>query len=680
MQHETAPCEVCSQIPVKELFSRCLPVYKNGSRSWSDDPKVSIDLGTLLRVSKNEHCQFCVLVLRTLNLHPSTSLLNIQAIEAANNTVTLTWEFSPVQYVGFRVRDSLGRSGFLLPLETRSPMLEYEFLSSDYAGMSVPARTLLQQVVGWDGKFISTHGTLRNLYGRELHGGQMNFDVVASWYLDCEIRHPRCCRSNFSTPASREEFEPMEIMLLDVRKNCLVSARSSARYVALSYVWGNAENIKTLIANKDLFAQAGYLSKPTINIPRTIRDAMELTRKLEEQYLWVDSLCIVQDSAEKYTQIRQMDRIYSHALLTIVALSAENANEGLSGVRPVSRASFQNIATLQGVKWANKLQDLDDAVKGSSYTTRGWTYQELLFSTRCLVIGKQQAYWHCNSDRWDEDQIAPVFGGSLFGTVKGMRGMNLTQMFGVYERTVEEYTRRCLRYDDDILNAFSGIASAMGRYCKDELVAGLPLRRICRALLWMSPDRPAVRRQLSGLISTKNFPSWSWIGWRGGVTYELTQMWHARDVYAMKNLMSDIEVCSPTVSFPVVTDTAKDSIHEGRCFFDTSSRSSMLNSMRTTPSIMSRHRNQSTALSLDFPLLLKFRAPSVPLHRFRLGDIKIKRYREFESTERFLQLCVLDESNVQCGALFSPEFAFDASDASLQLRLIGMSYSYRSPG
>jgi hypothetical protein len=73
-------------------------------------------------------------------------------------------------------------------------------------------------------------------------------------------------------------------------------------------------------------------------LPATIEDAMLLVSKLNEHYLWVDSLCIIQDDAEtKYSNIKQMDSIYSHAVATIIALSGFDADAGLPGVRPGTR-------------------------------------------------------------------------------------------------------------------------------------------------------------------------------------------------------------------------------------------------------------------------------------------------------------------------------------------------------
>jgi len=80
-------------------------------------------------------------------------------------------------------------------------------------------------------------------------------------------------------------------------------------------------------------------------LPQTIEDAIILTGKMQETFLWVDALCIVQDDTDaKHSSIQSMDKIYSKALVTIVCLHGTDADAGLPGVRPASRKP-QNIET-----------------------------------------------------------------------------------------------------------------------------------------------------------------------------------------------------------------------------------------------------------------------------------------------------------------------------------------------
>jgi hypothetical protein len=79
-------------------------------------------------------------------------------------------------------------------------------------------------------------------------------------------------------------------------------------------------------------------------LPQTIQDAMILMSQIQERYLWVDSLCIVQDDKDvKRSQIATMNQIYQGAYATIIAASGNDANAGLPGVRSGTRRWLQNM-------------------------------------------------------------------------------------------------------------------------------------------------------------------------------------------------------------------------------------------------------------------------------------------------------------------------------------------------
>lgn len=115
---------------------------------------------------------------------------------------------------------------------------------------------------------------------------------IRKWVSHCETEHAEC---HSGTP-----FElvtrPTMLRLIDVDNLCIVEDKDCARYLSLSYVWGqgvpsielNRETIRELFTPGSL----EILSADT-KIPATIVDAMVLTKSLGIRYLWVDRLCIV---------------------------------------------------------------------------------------------------------------------------------------------------------------------------------------------------------------------------------------------------------------------------------------------------------------------------------------------------------------------------------------------------
>jgi hypothetical protein len=100
--------------------------------------------------------------------------------------------------------------------------------------------------------------------------------------------------------------------------------------VALSYVWGEDPFFRTTKSEFTSLQRKGGLRESHIILPKTIKDAMLVVEMIGERFLWVDSLCIIQDdAAHKKEMISAMGSLYMHSLLTIVAMTGCNADAGL---------------------------------------------------------------------------------------------------------------------------------------------------------------------------------------------------------------------------------------------------------------------------------------------------------------------------------------------------------------
>lgn len=138
-------------------------------------------------------------------------------------------------------------------------------------------------------------------YGVKVDPHWIDDTVLMKWYKTCIDEHGDKCQK----PPYLELLPvPDPRHFIDTVNNCLIAAPSDSSYVSLSYVWGQVDITKLLTINLDQLQRPGALGGPAklVSLPKTIRHAMHLTRRLGERYLWVDSLCIVQDDEESQNE------------------------------------------------------------------------------------------------------------------------------------------------------------------------------------------------------------------------------------------------------------------------------------------------------------------------------------------------------------------------------------------
>jgi hypothetical protein len=164
-----------------------------------------------------------------------------------------------------------------------------------------------------------------------------------------------------------------------LEKRCITEIAIDQKYAALSYVWGSVETVHLLKKNMSRLMSEGSLDHYNSRLPQTIQDAIQVVQLMKQRYLWVDSLCLVQDDPEDIglgTQV--MDIIYELSDLTIIAAGGVDASAGLAGLRQSTRTSTQVVREIgSGIRLAFAgLEDKDDPeshFKASRYNTRGWT-------------------------------------------------------------------------------------------------------------------------------------------------------------------------------------------------------------------------------------------------------------------------------------------------------------------
>ena len=300
-------------------------------------------------------------------------------------------------------------------------------------------------------------------------------------------------------------------------------------YVALSHVWGEQRSCVTTLENIMLHRSHGGLERILAALPTShaFRDAIDVVRGLGIQYLWIDSLCIIQDSTRSWNlNSRVMDLIYGHAKLTICAADGSDSSAGLRAMHAREHDHHQYMREcVPGVRLMVS-RPPEAGIKASTWDKRAWTFQERLLSPRCLIYTEGRVYFQCLSTGMSEDIFADKQGAGwsldLVQAPLQMLGDLARRAPWVYVNFVSLYTSRNLTKPRDILAAFNGVSNLMRKALGAPFIFGLPSSHFDLALLW-EPEKALKRRrprkndekgkaEFNGL----EFPSWSWCGWWGG--------------------------------------------------------------------------------------------------------------------------------------------------------------------
>jgi len=371
---------------------------------------------------------------------------------------------------------------------------------------------------------------------RVLKSDCIDLDVIRQWKESCITNHGIEC----NMPQWLDGLEKIQPdWLIDVLNGCMVPADGKDRiYITLSYAWGQSRNLRN---RKELTPD---LQKPDIlttgrfaeHIPNTIQHAMWLTAQLGEQFLWVDSLCIVQDDeANLYRNLNQMHLIYAGAFLCIVAEEGDDADFGLRGFAGVSepRTTCQTIIELaSGIKLSTiqKMQyGQRESLGDQHYHNRAWTLQEIIFSKRQLFFGKGPVKWVCECAEWHEGLIplSSVGFHEYDSTIMMLRNASegiKTRSPSLYKlrEVVGDFSKRSLTFGEDALPAFQGMQSFMHKVYAGGLLFGHPELFFDISLLWWNSGE-IVKRHSSKVSTTDldlyRLPSWSWLSWKGSLDF-----------------------------------------------------------------------------------------------------------------------------------------------------------------
>lgn len=349
----------------------------------------------------------------------------------------------------------------------------------------------------------------------------ISIDLMRKWITSCEMDHKTCC--------SRPPLPSITLSwVIDTTNLCLVPAERGTRYIALSYVWGQTEMLNTTQETVHSLQVAGALSVTSnLKVPRVIRHAISLASQLGQRYLWVDSLCIMQDDSESLDlHIRHMASIYEAALFTIVAADGVDAEHGILGIKGVSDPRTLPFPVIQLSKSLGMRSRGYQNIFHSPWGRRAWTLQEHLFSRRKLIFVHGSVQWMCQESRYFEDIRQDCLSNRKkkqhYGREQELESVGEIAlkypMISQTEEILGQYTARSLTFGNDVIRAIEAIFTAYGEAYPSGFFLGLPIDFFDMALLWchvMSDVSRPKRRAGASPDTQPPFPSWTWAGWVG---------------------------------------------------------------------------------------------------------------------------------------------------------------------
>ncbi|KAH8665315.1 heterokaryon incompatibility protein-domain-containing protein [Ilyonectria robusta] len=406
--------------------------------------------------------------------------------------------------------------------------------------------------------------------------------TARGWIETCERDHADC-RAKGPTPLPTRVLEISGVGADDIAIRLHETGGEGGRYVALSYVWGDPTKQYTTIQSNLAAHKNGIIFE---DLPHVVGEAAVCAQQLGIKYLWVDALCIVQDSSEdKAREIAAMAQVYKNAWVTVVAAKSTGASEsfteprpdiqGLPGTcfnmgmivpkdvkgllawidghrkNPEYRESLDyrdqvkmlfettpwfadedawedDLSTvwLAGKAAARDKRDLIDApsIDAEPISKRGWTLQESWLSRRMLIYGSGQTLWQCGEGNKADGGQAPY----QYQTFKRhhfsppLDSVNTERFSSIWRDLVQDFSKRQLGDPADKLNALQGIVHELEEETGDEYFGGIWKGNPIAGLSWY---QNATNKDPDLMVFTpaRTCPSWSWAKVDGPLSFSVAE-------------------------------------------------------------------------------------------------------------------------------------------------------------
>lgn len=371
--------------------------------------------------------------------------------------------------------------------------------------------------------------------------------LASNWLKTCDEYHSGCAIGSTVTDTPSRLLDlgttdnPDVVYLREIRN----STSGRVKYMTLSHCWGEK---RILITTKSTF-QDRMAGISVSQLPKTFQDAIKITRGLGMRYLWIDSLCIIQDDLSDWeSESKKMASIYAGSQLNIAATQSADGDGGCFAERwtldPLNRIDLPTESWFdvipdddyEGEPYFISVRPAlhvahDHFTRAADYVTsmidvspllsRAWVFQERLLAPRTLHFHYEELIWECNTgiscecsrlteytlgdpdgalDSSTPDQLKTMYSAIL-------RDSSASQVLDSWLDIVSDYCSLRLTVEKDRLPALAGLSSRVAsKMPGSSYLAGLWSQDIPRSLCWIkeSISQPSFRPPDSGV------PSWSW--------------------------------------------------------------------------------------------------------------------------------------------------------------------------
>jgi hypothetical protein len=394
-------------------------------------------------------------------------------------------------------------------------------------------------------------------------GSDGALELAAYWSKTCITNHEKC-----RPLAAKDVATFVPTRLLDIGNGSIrlieskyeMEATADRSYVALSHCWGLVPIIRTL---KENYAEHRKRIAPE-RLSKTFREAIHATRKLGYRYIWIDSLCIIQDDGDDWAEeAATMCDVYQSAILTIAAAHAPGGDVGCFAARDglIQIPFYIELplaipgVTPPKIKFSSYGRTSEAGGSDAALFGRAWVLQEQILSPRMLMFDGTHLGWECLTIHGSEN--SPTSGTTRHALYhKYMRTgvMDDDEYFDHPDATddvgqthtfwsllkhqywcelVMDYTHRGMTKPKDRLVALAGIAKAITRHTTHGYWAGLWSQHFTTGLLWSISHNEifatwaantAVPKDATTRHEQPLAPTWSWASVTTPVMYSETEL------------------------------------------------------------------------------------------------------------------------------------------------------------